>query len=166
MYKIWGIHGSEDLNVGTTSQHTRPLFKYDCKLLGFFFRISHKYSVNISAQRLIQQQHYTMWHLKEKLWNSFHMILLYIFLHSVAIRHMGSMGQDGKAELSLWLNKHNCKSLARRSQICRLPVNLMWASCWFYCSYRMWPGSEPEEFLNIKCFSHLPEGSQGFAICG
>lgn len=25
--------------------------------------------------------------------------------------------------------------------------------------------AEPEEFFDIKCFSHLPEGSQEFAIC-
>jgi len=74
--KICGIHGSKDLNVGTMSQCTRPLFKYDCKLLGFVFRISHKYFVNFPPPRLMQQQHYNMWHLKEKLCNSFHMILL------------------------------------------------------------------------------------------
>jgi hypothetical protein len=35
-----------------------------------------KYSVNISPQRLMPQQHHTKWCLNEKLLNSFHMILL------------------------------------------------------------------------------------------
>jgi len=62
---------------------------------------------------------------------------------------MGSMGQDGKAVLSLWLNEHDGKRLERQSQIRSLPVNFTWAFFWFYCSYRMWHGSEPKEFFDI-----------------
>jgi hypothetical protein len=39
---------------------------------------------------------------------------------------MVSMGQDSKAKLPLWLNKHNDNSLEQKSQTCSLPVNFIW----------------------------------------